>query len=135
MRINRKLLMTSSALFFGLAGLLFLFLPEEISYYLKTSGSQTETAFFQLLSALYLGFGVLNWMSRSVLVGGIYKRPVVLANLINFWIGAITLIKLMAGTSSQLTGLLVLTIIYVVFTILFFIVFRNNPEEVEENAG
>ncbi len=135
MSLDRKLLMTSSAIFFIVIGFLFLFLPEEILRYLKIEAGQLEIVLFQLLSALYLGFGVLNWMSRSALIGGIYKRPVVLANLTNFWIGAITLIKLIVNAPLQSITLLLLTIIYVVFTILFFIVFRSNPKEVTKNRS
>ncbi len=133
MKVNRKLLMTSSAALFILLGIIFLFLPEEISHYLKTEGNPINILFFQLFGALYFGFGVLNWLSRSNLIGGIYKRPVVLANLVNFWIGAITLIKYIVKTPSHSIGLLILAIIYSVFTILFFIVFRKNPKEIDKD--
>ena len=125
--------MTSSALFLGIIGILFSFLPEEIMNFLKIEPNDITILFFQLLSALYLGFGILNWMSKGTLIGGIYNRPIVLANLMNFGVGSIALVKIANKIQIHSKLFLFLTIVYVIFAILYFIAFRKNPSEVEKN--
>lgn len=46
-----------------------------------------------LLGAVFLGFGAMNWVSRRSLLGGIYGRPVLLANQAHFLIGFIVLVR------------------------------------------
>ena len=48
----------------------------------------------QLLGASWLGVGALNWLSRSALLGGIYGRPVVFANLAIYFIGTMVLLRI-----------------------------------------
>ena len=38
----------------------------------------------QMMGALYLGFAILNWTARGVLIGGIYARPLALGNFLHF---------------------------------------------------
>ena len=40
-----------------------------------------------------LPFAMLNWMAKGVIIGGIYSRPIVIANLAHFLIGDLELIK------------------------------------------
>jgi len=134
MEINTKILMTSSALFLGIIGILLSFLTEEIIDFLKIEPNYITILFFQLLSALYLGFGILNWMSKGTLIGGIYNRPIALANLMNFGVGSIAMVKIANTIQIHSKPFLFLTIVYVIFAILYFIVFRRNPSEVEKNV-
>ncbi len=133
MKVNSKILMTISALFLGIIGILFSFLPEEIMDFLKIEPNDITILFFQLLSALYLGFGILNWMSKGTLIGGIYNRPIALANLMNFGVGSIALVKITNRIQIHSIPFLFLTIVYIVFAILFLLIFRKNPSEVEKN--
>jgi len=133
MKVNTKILMTISALFLGIIGILFSFLPEEILEFLKIEPNDITILFFQLLSALYLGFGILNWMSKGTLIGGIYNRPIALANLMNFGVGSIALIKIANRIQIHYKLFLFFTLIYIIFAILFLLVFRKNPREVEKN--
>jgi hypothetical protein len=50
----------------------------------------------QLLGASWLAVGTLNWLSRPMLLGGIYGRPIVLANLSIYFIGAMVLLRTVA---------------------------------------
>ena len=68
--------MTSSALFLAIIVILFSFLPNEIVAFLNVEPNSIITLFLKTLSALYLGFGILNWMAKGTLIGGIYNRPI-----------------------------------------------------------
>ena len=46
----------------------------------------------QLLGAAWLGVAALNWLSRNAVLGGIYARPVVFANLVVYLVGALSLL-------------------------------------------
>jgi hypothetical protein len=50
----------------------------------------------QLLGAAWLGLAALNWLQRSALLGGIYGRPIVLANLAAYFISATSLARALA---------------------------------------
>lgn len=47
----------------------------------------------QLLGASWLGFAAFNWLNRSLLLGGIYARPVVMANAMFYLIAFTVLVK------------------------------------------
>lgn len=107
-----KILMTASAAFLALAGLGATFLPQELLTAAGASPHGVVVLFVQLVGALYLGFAVLNWYARGSLIGGIYNKPLVLANLLHFGVSAIALAK--AG------GMLpILTAVYVAFAVAF----------------
>jgi len=67
----------------GLLGLAGTFIPEEISIILGIDPSPIALILLQIIGGLYLGFAMLNWFTRSALIGGIYNKPVVLGNLIH----------------------------------------------------
>jgi hypothetical protein len=48
----------------------------------------------QVLGAAWLAIATLNWLSRSMLLGGIYGRPVVLTNAVLYFITAMVLLKI-----------------------------------------
>ena len=51
----------------------------------------------QMVGALYLGFAMLNWMSRGSSLGGIYGRPIVVANMLHFTVASLALVKTLPG--------------------------------------
>jgi hypothetical protein len=124
--MNTKLLMTVSALVMGITGIVLSFLPHEILVYM---GVTTETVFealvLQLLGALYFAFAMMNWTARANLIGGIYARPISIANLTHFVIGSLALMK--GYFSSQLMSVQILALVYTVFAILFALVFFRHP--------
>jgi len=125
--MNTKILMISSALFLAIIGILLSFLPNEIVDYLNVQPSIITILFLKILSALYLGFGILNWMAKGTLIGGIYNRPIAIGNLMHFGVGAITLVKVVSKIQSYSEIIISLTVVYVIFAILFTYVFRTNP--------
>ena len=125
--MNTKLLMTTSAIFLAISGLLLSFLPNEIANYLNVEATIITILFLNILSALYLGFGILNWMAKGTLIGGIYNKPIAIGNLMHFGVGAIALGKVVFNIQTHTGVVIVLTAIYLIFAILFAYVFRTNP--------
>ena len=128
--MNTKSLMVASAIFLMISGLLLTFIPEEISQYLNAGTNQTSILFLQILGSLYLGFGMLNWMTSN-LIGGIYSRPIVIGNLAHFLVASFALIKIVVKNSEkEFSFVLISTILYLLFTICFGYVFMKNPNKV-----
>jgi Fe2+ transport system protein B len=125
--MKTKLLMTSSALFCGIIGTLLLFLPIEIAGYLGVEPTIITILFLKILSAIYLGFGILNWTAKGTLIGGIYNKPIVLGNLLHFAVGAIELIKVISSIQTHREIIIFLTVFYVIFALLFVYVIKTNP--------
>ena len=125
--MNTKILLTSSALFLAIIGILLSFLPHEIVDYLNIESNSITILFLKILSALYLGFGILNWMAKGTLIGGIYNKPIAIGNLMHFGVGAIALVKVVSTIRTHSEIIISLTIVYVIFAMLFAYVFRTNP--------
>ena len=124
--MGTRLLMILSAAFLGVLGVLSTFLPQEI---LVRAGAQPEwipVLLIQLLGALYLGIAILDWMARANLIGGIYGRPITLANFFNFSVGAAALLKgLVAHPFAPEVA--VIAAIYTALGIWFGLVVFNHP--------
>ncbi len=75
--MTSTLISVASATILLLAGLPLLFAPDAVLPRFPVAGIWLG----QLLGAAWLGVAALNWLSRSAVLGGIYGRPVVLANL------------------------------------------------------
>ncbi|QAY76066.1 hypothetical protein [Sphingosinicella sp. BN140058] len=99
--MNGRIIMTASALLLFACGGLALFAPQEIAAMLGAPGSGSLALAIQLLGAALLGFAILDWMSRRNRIGGIYARPIGLANLLLFTASGLTLLRQARdGTSS-----------------------------------
>ncbi len=124
-----KALMMASALFLGVAGLFTLFAPEELLRNLSLPQTNSLPIIIQLMGALYLSVALMNWTSKDSIIGGIYLRPISIANFAHFTIGALTLIK--NQLSSPVKGFLLgMLIVYVVFAVIFtWLVFIHSGIE------
>ena len=87
--MNTKSLMTLSAIILALIGISLIFLPKEILDYLELSVSETLQLLMQIIGSFYFAFAMLNWMSKGSLIGGIYGRPIAMANLTHFVISGL----------------------------------------------
>ena|SRR5258705_4454594 len=125
--MNTKLLMTASAIALFAAGIILIFLPEEVLIYFDLAITKPLQLLTQILGALYFGFGMLNWMSKASIIGGIYNKPVVAANLAHFMIAALALIKGILSNAGLSVLILIITLIYTVFAISFVILFFRHP--------
>ncbi len=123
--------MTSSAVFLGIMGLGFTFLPDEIANYLSGLSNQSSILFLQILGSLYLAFSILNWMTRNNPIGGIYGRPLVIGNLVHFVVSSLALIKTVGQyTEMGFWILIFLTVMYSLFSVAFGYLLMNNPKQV-----
>jgi hypothetical protein len=122
-----KLIMILSAVFLAAIGISLTFLPAEIAGITGIAPDKTFTVILQLLGALYFSFAMLNWMAKGTLIGGIYGKPVSVANMTHFVIGALALIKLLLNNHDLHYSIWILAGIYAVFAVLFGIIFSKNP--------
>ena len=125
--MNTKILMTSSAIFLAIIGIIFSFLPHEIAVYFNVELNTITILFLNIISALYLGFGILNWMAKGTIIGGIYNRPIAIGNLMHFGVGANALFKLASSNLTHSKIFISFTVLYAIFAILFAYVFMANP--------
>ncbi|MGB8193282.1 MAG: hypothetical protein WCF67_15235 [Chitinophagaceae bacterium] len=124
--MNSKFLMIASAIVTGLLGVTASFFPTEMLNRIGISPTVTLTLFAQITGALYFGFAIMNWMAKTVLIGGIYARPLAMGNFAHFMIAGIALVK--AAMNNSLSQYLwILAVIYFIFAVLFGIVLFTNP--------
>jgi hypothetical protein len=94
--ISSLLSRVSAALLFS-AGVALLFASDTLLPAL-VAGVPAEAAWLgQLLGAAWLGVATLNWLQRSAVLGGIYGRPVVFANLVLYFVSALSLLRAALG--------------------------------------
>ncbi len=124
--MNTKYLMVASAVVMGLIGISCTFFPQEIIASISGSETTFPVLILQVLGALYLGFAMMNWMAKTVLIGGIYARPLAMGNLMHFAIAGIALLKA-AMQYTALSYLWFICLIYVLFALLFTYVFVTSP--------
>lgn len=124
--MHTRYLLTLSAAFLAFLGICFTFLPDELLSHVGVAPIGVIVPLMQLLGALYLGAAILNWMNRGALLGGIYGRPVCLANFFSFAVGALALLKSFVSARFGLDALVV-TAAYLAFAIWFGIVLFTHP--------
>jgi hypothetical protein len=124
--MNTKILMSASAIIMGVAGITMSFAPDEIlSGVGVTDVVPAERLLIQLAGAMYFAFAMINWTAKANLIGGIYSRPVAIGNFAHFVVGALALIKGYFGAKDH--AVLIVTIAYVIFAILFGKVLFTHP--------
>jgi hypothetical protein len=125
---STRLLMTLSAALNAALGVAASFMPQEILHYAGASVDPFSVSIIQLAGALYIGFALLNWSARGALLGGIYGRPIGLANFAHFAIAAIMLAKL-ALDGERAAALLGGTVVYAIAAVWFgLVVFGSGPK-------
>ena len=107
------------------------FIPHEILTFIGLPTNQPLPLLIQVMGAMYFAFAMLNWMSKGSIIGGIYNRPVAIANLTHFVIAGLALIKGILSNPSLSYIIWSIAIIYSIFAILFGIVVFKHP--VSEN--
>ena len=125
---TRKLIVITSLVYLLMSGLILTFIPQEIALFFLSETPNILILAFQLLGALYLGFGVMNYFKKNSLIGGIYNRPLVFGNFLHFLVGSFALIKMLGNYSENaLNVILLVSIIYSLLTICFGYLLINNP--------
>lgn len=125
--MNTKSLLTLSAIILALIGISLIFFPKEILDYFELSVSDTLELLMQIIGSFYFAFAMLNWMSKGSIIGGIYNRPIAIANLTHHVIAGLVLIKGILSNTSLSYIIWSIAIIYLIFAILFGILAFNHP--------
>ncbi|GJQ33234.1 MAG: hypothetical protein HBSAPP04_20730 [Ignavibacteriaceae bacterium] len=131
---NTKILMSVTAVTLGSFGFLSSFFSVDLLTHTKIGPSQAADMFIQMMSALYMGFAIMNWMQREAIIGGIYARPLAMGNFFHFVIGTFALGKVLAD-KPHLPGMWILTGIYFLFAVAFALVLFTHPKDKEKAEG
>lgn len=124
--MNTRFVLGASALVMALLGLAATFLPHEILQYIGAPAAGALPSIIQIVGALYLSFGMLNWTAKDSLIGGIYNRPVALGNLLHFTMGALALGKTAVAGHAP-SAILPFAVGYALFAIAFALIFFTSP--------
>jgi hypothetical protein len=122
-----KLIMTVSAIFLALLGIGLIFLPAEIAAYAGLGTSKNILLLLQTGGALYFGFAMLNWTAKGSVIGGIYNKPITLANFMHFVVGALALVKSIVRNREQCYLVWILAGLYSAFAVLFWLMTSRSP--------
>jgi hypothetical protein len=118
--------MSTSATFMGILGATAALFPDQILAFFGAPTDGLPIVLLNVLGMLYLSFGLLNWMARKNLIGGIYSRPVAIGNFTHFFGVSIILTKYTLDTS-QVEVVAVGTAAYALFAVGFgYILFAGG---------
>lgn len=131
--MNTKKIMMSSAMFLAVFGIILTFNPDVLLNYLNISLNKFSLLFTQILGALYFAFGMLNWMSKGSIIGGIYNRPIAISNFSHFSIVAIAFLKEVLFSSDSLLLVWIFTIFYSIYALFFGFILFYNPVSPSKN--
>ena len=124
--MNTKILMTSSSLVLGSAGVFALFVPDVLLSALGSAATGILSVLVQLMGALYFSMALMNWTVKDSTIGGVYARPVSLANFGHFLTGMLVLLRYELFTEMNLSLLIVL-VVYAIYAVCFYwLVFRST---------
>jgi hypothetical protein len=123
--MHTRVLMIASAALMAVIGLAASFMPQEVLGLHGTVPDNATVLFVQMAGAVYLGFAMLNWSARGILIGGIYAKPVAAGNTLHFAMVAITLIK--AAMAFGAIELAFSAAVFSVFAIWFGLVMFKPP--------
>lgn len=86
-------LTSASAVLLLIGGLALLFASDVLLPSLDPALPASSAWLGQLVAAAWLALANLNWWSRSVLLGGIYGRPLVLTNSVLYFITTMVVLR------------------------------------------
>ena len=125
--MNTKLVMSASAVFLGVIGISLTFLADEIAAYLQIGSAPIDHLALQVLGAFYFAFALLDWMAKGSFIGGIYNRPIAIANLAHFLIGGLAMIKALMNHPALPWVIAIIAGLYLAFALVFGVLFFRTP--------
>ena len=132
--MNTRLLMMTSSLVLGLAGIFTLFAPENLLTIFSVPMVNPLSVLIQLLGALYFSMALMNWTAKDSAIGGIYARPVSVGNFAHFFIGTLVSAKSLLSNGFNMS-ILFIALVYAVLALLFYwLVFRHTGIVLDKNA-
>jgi hypothetical protein len=117
---------TFSALVLAAGGVALLFGSDELLPRLIPRTPVSDTVLGQLVAAGWLAVAWLNWTQRRGIIGGIYGRPTVLANLALYLISAFSLAR-PAMTGSASLPLQAVTLLLGVMAVIYAVLLKRGP--------
>ena len=127
MILNTRVIMTVSAIFLALMGIILSFMPNEVAQFIGLQSSNTIQLILQIAGAQYFSMALLNWMKRTSVIGGIYNRPVAITNYTHYLIGTLASWKLLLGKAGLPSVFWLLAAFYLIFAFLYGFIFYRNP--------
>ena len=124
-----------SAFVLLLGGLILLFASDAVLPALVPGFPPDAAWLGQLLAAAWLGIAALNWLQRSALLGGIYGRATVLANVATYFISALSLLRALLGRDAPLAlwaAFVPLAVLAAIYTALMM---RGPFDPLQPHAG
>ena len=125
--MNTKIAITMSVIILGAIGLSLTFLPKELLGVINVTPTIHYQMVLQLLVGMYFAFAMLNWMSRGNIIGGIYNRPIAIANFTHFFMGSTIFIKIILRNPYSHYSLWALAVIYACFGVFFGLALFRHP--------
>ena len=125
--MNTRIIMTTSAVFLAIIGISLTFFPVEIANYLVFGVESILILVLQVMGGLFFGFAMLNWMAKESVIGGIYNKPLVTANMAQFVVGGLALLKDLIHHPDKPLIIWLLTGFYTIFGLVFVILFMRSP--------
>lgn len=111
-------------------GIVLLFAPDVVLPRLSPGFPDSALWLGQLLGAAWLGVAALDWLSRGTMLGGIYGRPVVVANTALYFISALVILRALSRAPSA-TGLWALAVAAVLLAAVYGWLLYRGPFEKE----
>lgn len=99
--MSTKLLLSIAALVLGAPGSFLLFAPDLALGALGSGPDAAAELLAQVAGVLAIALGVNNWMARGAAIGGIYGRPLLMANLLAFFSSGLALLKAQEGLAGH----------------------------------
>ncbi len=122
-----KLILTLVALLFFAAGVVFDFAPRETAAALDLGNAPLAALVLQVLAGACFGFAILNWFARKSPMGGIYAKPLALANLLFFLVSAIPLDRAAAHGHQPMAIVVAAIVTSLLATAFVWITFFHDP--------
>jgi hypothetical protein len=88
-----KVVSSASAIFLGLSGAALLFASDVLLPRLIPGFPPNGAWLGQLMAGAWLGIAWLNWLQRATTLGGIYGRPLLMTNLIFYFVSALSMLR------------------------------------------
>jgi len=127
MKHSSKYLLTTLAVFLFLQGIGNSFFTKEFIDLLSLQQNNLTILILQLLGATQLAWGMLNYMCRNHKYGGIFGRPLLLANLAFLIVSGMALLRmLLPGDLEPFYPFLLLTALYWLFAFSIYYVIRTD---------
>lgn len=123
-----KIIMFSSALLLGFSGLILTFFPDELAESFGEPENRIVVMLLQIIGAMYFAFGMLNWMARKSRIGGIYNRPIAIANMTHFMMVGITMAKLKFSHAELSDAFWPVILVYILYAAVFIRILFTTPE-------